>query len=680
MAEPAGQQSTTSLSWRVRVCRASWKGLLFVWGTLILGILINVGSSWLITKNFDTGGTPLGWGVDHPWVMLPLLFLLVVLTLLSGLGSHEKQAELARPLSKQDRDHILKRLRRYYEQILSQSLQGAVQVELGLAERPAAVQNALSLSLHLPNQSEQLLPHTSIIQAYELAQCELLILGEPGAGKSTLLLELAHHLVVLAEQDATQSLPVLLPLSSWATKHPPLRDWLVEQVALLYNIPEGLSQQWLQGKQLLPLLDGLDEVEASQRAACIAAINTYHHEHLQSLVVCSRTSEYEAAATQKQLTLHSAVVVQPLSQEQVDVYLEHLGKPLAVLRAAMRENVALRELVTTPLMLQVLILTYYGTLIRGFSHMEDLLRKQIWNDYVQRMVSRKGDTKRYPLGFTVTRLGWLAREMRKHDQTIFFLGQLQSNWLHKWQRTLFRWSAGLVTGLVTGLVAGLGFGLVVWLVVGPLFGSVFGSFSWLFFVLLAGLITGLNVGVHFGEFFESRVQASRHENILANLAVRGKAWDQQAAFEEKELEEELVRTFPPTSVWEEVRFGLRFGPLFGLVAWGAILVAVEPVAGLVAGLIVGLVAGLIVGLVYGLLCGLGAIVQHYILRFWLWRTHALPWKAVPFLDDATARIQLRRVGGGYQFTHRLLLDYFADLDAHPSLPSTAESSTLSPTP
>jgi predicted NACHT family NTPase len=78
-----------------------------------------------------------------------------------------------------------------------------------------------SLSLRLPDQPEQLLPpHTSIVQAYELAQQELLILGEPGAGKSTQLLELAYHLVEQAEHDATHPLPVLLPLSSWATAHP----------------------------------------------------------------------------------------------------------------------------------------------------------------------------------------------------------------------------------------------------------------------------------------------------------------------------------------------------------------------------------------------------------------------------------------------------------------------------
>jgi len=56
-------------------------------------------------------------------------------------------------------------------------------------------------------------------------------------------------------------------------------------------------------------------------------------------------------------------------------------------------------------------------------------------------------------------------------------------------------------------------------------------------------------------------------------------------------------------------------------------------------------------------------LRHYIIRLLLARSHTFPGLAVRFLDDATTRIFLRRVGGGYSFAHRLLLDYFADLDA-----------------
>jgi hypothetical protein len=56
-----------------------------------------------------------------------------------------------------------------------------------------------------------------------------------------------------------------------------------------------------------------------------------------------------------------------------------------------------------------------------------------------------------------------------------------------------------------------------------------------------------------------------------------------------------------------------------------------------------------------------ASLQHLVLRILLVRTRAAPWKYIRFLDEATDRLLLRKVGGGFVFMHRLLLDYFADL-------------------
>jgi len=53
--------------------------------------------------------------------------------------------------------------------------------------------------------------------------------------------------------------------------------------------------------------------------------------------------------------------------------------------------------------------------------------------------------------------------------------------------------------------------------------------------------------------------------------------------------------------------------------------------------------------------------QHYCLRVLLWRWGVAPLQYVEFLDFAAERILLRKVGGGYIFVHRLLLEYFAGL-------------------
>ena len=99
-----------------------------------------------------------------------------------------------------------------------------------------------------------------------------------------------------------------------------------------------------------------------------------------------------------------------------------------------------------------------------------------------------------------------------------------------------------------------------------------------------------------------------------------------------------------------LNYGLSNGLSVGLSAWLSY--------GLSDGLIVGLSAGLLVGLFYG---GL-ACLQHAVVRLLLWRAGSIPWNYPRFLDSAAERILLRKVGGGYIFVHRLLLEYFASLD------------------
>jgi hypothetical protein len=274
-------------------------------------------------------------------------------------------------LQNQNRTRMLRRLRLDYGKLMKQSLQGAAWLELGLASIPDGVQNRVNLLLRIESSAEQHLPAgTSITEVYDKAEHELLILGEPGAGKSMLLLDLAQQLVMRAERFQTHPLPVILPLSSWAVKHTALQDWIAEQLAEIYDVPRKLSMQWVREEQILPLLDGLDEMDETARSACIAAINAYHRAHLTPLVVCSRTKEYKAATERHRLALQEAVVVQPLTYEDVDTYLIQAGKPLTALRSALKKNAALHDLATTPLMLNILTLTYQGTSVRDLSNLQ----------------------------------------------------------------------------------------------------------------------------------------------------------------------------------------------------------------------------------------------------------------------------------------------------------------------
>jgi len=115
-------------------------------------------------------------------------------------------------------------------------------------------------------------------------------------------------------------MPVVFNLSSWAKKQLPLADWLVEELTDSYQVPHMPGQALVKADQILPLLDGLDEVAAKDRTACIETINTFRREHgLLPLVVCSRSTDYLAQTAR--VELGSAVAVQPLTEQQVDDYI-----------------------------------------------------------------------------------------------------------------------------------------------------------------------------------------------------------------------------------------------------------------------------------------------------------------------------------------------------------------------
>ena len=59
-----------------------------------------------------------------------------------------------------------------------------------------------------------------------------------------------------------------------------------------------------------------------------------------------------------------------------------------------------------------------------------------------------------------------------------------------------------------------------------------------------------------------------------------------------------------------------------------------------------------------------AFIKHWILRVLLkhYNYTPAPWRYVAFLDYAAQRILLRRVGGGWIFIHRMLMEHIAQLD------------------
>jgi hypothetical protein len=69
--------------------------------------------------------------------------------------------------------------------------------------------------------------------------------------------------------------------------------------------------------------------------------------------------------------------------------------------------------------------------------------------------------------------------------------------------------------------------------------------------------------------------------------------------------------------------------------------------------------GLLLGLHGGLRFGGRVCLYHCALRLVLWHKNFAPLRYVRFLNSATARIFLRKVGGGSIFVHPMVLEYCA---------------------
>jgi KaiC/GvpD/RAD55 family RecA-like ATPase len=636
----------------------------FITVIILIGLLTAAGS---LLINMASGGI-----VISPWVAWPLLIGVIFAGIGLAVWQYLLQTETDRAkgiVNLQNRQRLLAKVYAFWiKGVLEQSLHGAALIALGLQEKPNALADPWQLVLQQPDRPDHPLPAgTRITQVYDNAGGELLILGEPGSGKTTLLLELARDLLDRARQKDDHPMPVVFNLSSWAVKRQTLKEWLIEELNVKYQVPRLLSRSWVEADAVLPLLDGLDEVSPNYREQCVETINAYRREHMISTVVCSRNADY--LSQRARLLLHSAVMVKLLTVQQIDTYISSAERQLAGLRVALRDDPILQELATTPLMLGVLTMAYHGKSVeelRATGSIESR-RQQVFAAYVRRMLQRRSIKKRYTTQQMMHWLAWLGQEMIKWKQTEFSI-EWKPSWLP--ERTLRLYQSlvrgllsGLAFGLLVGFFTGVGVGVLVGVLVG-LFAGVFGTrpiiriilfgvFIGLTFVFLVGqpfgALVGVFVGLTFGLPFWLIVTFYLSILYIDDMG-RSILYQSFAGFR--------------SGVLKGLEFGLFVGACVGLFFGVLIGLLVGSHSGLLVGLRSGLLIGLHSGLIFGLIVGVctSEFVEQVVLRLLLRRIGYMPWNYPEFLDYAAERILLRKIGGSYIFVHRLLLEYFAALE------------------
>ena len=598
----------------------------------------------------------------------------------------------------------------WIEGFLKPSLRGINAINLDLKASPEAIANLAqgieTLAVELDSSYERL----KTTQIYEeIGQGRtLLILGSPGAGKTIALLQLTQRLIDRSEQNLSLPMPIVFNLSSWAKDRKSIVDWLIDELQEKYQVPKSLSEPWIGQQQLILLLDGLDEVREEHRSDCVRVLNEFIRLFPQTeIAVCSRVRDYEALT--ERLQISSALCLQPLSSKEVYEFLDSVGGSLAGLKALLKRNSDLEQFAQTPLILNLMSSAYQGwsaeRLMQELRSTADRTT-HLFDTYIDCCLER-GSASDYSKNQVLSWLSWLACRMLQKKQTVFLIEKLQPNWLQNLREEKdyqIRYLTSYL--LITAMISGLIYGLLLWLPLG-LFAWLFGCLLVRLFIWFPDLIVRLTYGpikgpalllseeilpvekiswswqraksrlMHdfFADFSSSvgfRVNSTlgtlltilffglafvlllRDHGLSGSLnfvLLSGLLIGLFAGLVSSEIEHQVVSNQGIRRSGKNcLMIGLLSGLLFGLLSR------------LFAGLLIGLFAGSILGLLYGSQYGGKACIQHLTLRYLLYQKRRIPWNYARFLDFASDRLLMKKIGGGYVFFHRMLLEHFAEMN------------------
>lgn len=315
----------------------------------------------------------------------------------------------------------------------------------------------------IPSQEEEDEPlalDASIVDAFDNKRQRLLILGEAGAGKSIMLLELTDALLKRSEETPGYPTPVVLLLGSWSKTKKSLAEWIADELNIHYGIPKKYGKKWIEQDKLLPLLDGLDEVQSIDRVSCMEAINHFRKDHFVPMAVCSRMEDYESIS--KELKLQGAVMLEPLTSHQINTYLNEAGTSLSAFQSALVYDAGLREFAKSPLMLDIMARVYKDAMQDDFIIVDTsrTRRQNLFDTYIQLMFGRRETKLIYSSAQTVRWLRWLANRLLKHNQPIFLIERMQPNWLAPASNEKSYWTLTMllampVCGAILGLIGGI---------------------------------------------------------------------------------------------------------------------------------------------------------------------------------------------------------------------------------
>ncbi|NET67481.1 MAG: NACHT domain-containing protein [Moorea sp. SIO1G6] len=530
---------------------------------------------------------------------------------------------------------------------------------------------------------------------------KLLILGAPGSGKTTMLLDLAKDLITRAQQQPDQPIPIIAELSDWKDNKQPIDQWLAAHLKFRYNLPEAITQEWINTGQLLPLLDGLDELGLERQKLCVQQLNQFV-KHVPQIVVCCRKEEYEA---DKQIQdMRGAVCLQPLSDEQIEAYLEAYlnGFKGRLWPGIKQDSEGLLELARMPLFLHLICRTYPDGLKRVGRHFlginfkdpkakedyQNECRQKLFEAYIDRKLEENHDRRGYSEEETRRWLGWLAKQLKERKQTEFLIEKMQPDMLNSSiENRLYKLILviilviifGIIIGIIGVLAYGLLFGIIFGIIMGLAYGRLFGLrndkiklyetiiFSWEEIKKIIKLMTEhtesliklfIFSGLSFWLILLIYGRIEVLNEVLIILLIILLILVLLGSLLQLREEEVKTRNKPNQGIKESAKNTVIISIIiFTVTLLSLVLLTlvspqnIEPVSMLICA------SGM--AMLFGFLVAGIPVIQHFVLRLILWRSGSIPWDYAHFLSYATERRLIKQVGGRYRFIHDLLREHFA---------------------
>lgn len=512
----------------------------------------------------------------------------------------------------------------------------------------------------------------------------MLIQGGAGAGKTTTLLHLAEALLEEVE-DEPRPTPVVFNLSSWGNSSHSVEEWLVQELTERYHMPKEVSRKWVMNDELLLLLDGLDEVAADRRDPCVRAINTFRQAHPIGMVICCRTAEYEAFI--EPFDIPTVITVLPFRPEQIANYIGGGGEHLSMLPDALAADPEMQTLAQTPLLLTILALTHSlqtDTTMRP-RRAGHTAREHLFDQFIRCMFQQQNaywylsptwgfNANLHAPATSLKWLKWLANRLVESGQSIFQIEDLhRARFLSTFTSALHLPLSLLLSVLYLGILYGLftlfGYAPQAGILFGVIFGFILRTESTIkeqqsvssYVHTLTNIISWSNLRSLAAFAFFASVFMGWLPFVLFGVVLLAIFALIYELFGDIGPARAQVKTETNQGTRQSLHNGLMAGVSIWVLVGFSLGLIYTPANNLIPGMLQGVVQGLPFGLTGGLLVGFYGVFEHVAARILLLISGCIPFAYAHFLDYAGSRLFLRKVGGSYIFSQRLIRDHIANL-------------------